>query len=1451
MSRYVGVVPPLRSLRNRRIALYNQDAPIERRLRAVLPTPSETTRRAVAAARKLMSRPVAVPHPAVPQGGSRIVRAVIPRNRGGQYPREEKEREVKEPERPPPLPPKKPKRLRNREEVKDNIPEGPPINAPASHLIQYIESLINSGLYYGRRDIIDIIEQYLEQVSRTRSKYLVDMSYTTRAYRNSDGAIIHLPKDEYKVVEKKYMLNVPGVYRILKMLRDQGYEDYVSKGDDVFYSDNFDDFAGFDPNTMTVNISEIRRPDKPLQKSGGAWPFINRSILDLRFAQMSPSDDKVQPYLDRLMKGKFEFEEEDEKIEDLDDFDEIKDSKSEDKLDQTVFEGYIDNLNKMNSECCFIHALRQADVCEDHIKKFKMSTDGKADFAINNIKEIAEMLGRQIKLSKLDEVIDRETGKRIGFRETRSVPYGTKTELPAIDMALAFNHFFYNPKMFSRHFMNYYCDPERKHIIMDRMGSHPTPELFPTQYFEDNHGKWSLREDCSKIRVHTAVWKLLEAGYMDDFHPVVKMHVFLRDKKFVEDHDTLNFCANEQKEFEFIRRKTNPYVVFTADTETDTIGDPVQQEELEVLMRCFFDDMEEFNSKNPQHKVNSAEQIAELKKLFKLKVKDRTSHRAVLYGAYLTDVHYQRFGISSKFVPSKPFIERVRPEMEELAFTNWINYIADQTKHAEDHLIHNNAKYAETAKEKDKFGHWKRKRNCGVEAKVYFHNAKYDVTVLAKFLKISGIVALDTTLYSVTCYHNGVMITFIDSMKMVNTSLAKFGKTFNLPKRYRKKEMVSYAFHTFRNINRTRMPIKEYRSLLKPSQWKDFDAQMVRSITNEHYREEGVKNEFEINEEDWTFDPWKFYEFYLRYDLLVLAEGLKSFARQINDMTRQLTAKFALRDFENCPDPAQAFRERYDQEPTCRPFIIEESYDERKSSLWWDDKLGNLGEPEIDMFRFLTIASLAFYIVGYFGAYDGTYAVSGCLKKFIAKTANGGRVMANSKYQGKLINAECFPDQPRRDIMFLDARSLYPTAEYRLSKGYWFDDPPQNLRRGRSKSAYRYGFPLGKAKRIDGDVHVQFLKNRRSWDYYSVEVIIRQVPRHLDMPLICHRKDGESLEYLNEPLLTPTCMDRFTLEDYMKFHKITWDDVQILRGAYWDRGCNPRIGEIIELIYANRLVAQYEKNDVMSEVLKLIMNASYGKNLLKPRDYQVKIIRNDKWDKKNRVWLKDEGYNQFVYNYYHLIHSVQKINEFSWLFKIDQVDTSYNFCHLGSQILSMSKRIMNEVFNIAEDHKIPIFYTDTDSIAMFKDDIPKLSEEYNKKYGLVLCGKQMGQFHEDLDLELGDDKFRAVMTEFFAYGKKIYCGPLYYNDIETGLELRGYKMRMKGINKSGLEFMIAERFDGDPMALYVTLREYTLEFDLCKGKAMFDNVLLDHVRTLKRKIRSVGKGPIKEWPVEG
>ena len=97
-----------------------------------------------------------------------------------------------------------------------------------------------------------------------------------------------------------------------------------------------------------------------------------------------------------------------------------------------------------------------------------------------------------------------------------------------------------------------------------------------------------------------------------------------------------------------------------------------------------------------------------------------------------------------------------------------------------------------------------------------------------------------------------------------------------------------------------------------------------------------------------------------------------------------------------------------------------------------------------------------------------------------------------------------------------------------------------------------------------------------------------------------------------------------------------------------------------------------------------------------------------------------EKYVSYNYNY---IDSVLEVNDRYFIKTVKSVMSHFNYVHCGVEILSMSKRIMNKVFNCADDLNIKIYYQDTDSIHLNNDDVPKIVDLYKQKYNQELVGE--------------------------------------------------------------------------------------------------------------------------------
>lgn len=320
-----------------------------------------------------------------------------------------------------------------------------------------------------------------------------------------------------------------------------------------------------------------------------------------------------------------------------------------------------------------------------------------------------------------------------------------------------------------------------------------------------------------------------------------------------------------------------------------------------------------------------------------------------------------------------------------------------------------------------------------------------------------------------------------------------------------------------------------------------------------------------------------------------------------------------------------------------------------------------------------------------------------------------------------------------------DAVSLYPSAMARL-QGY-LQGTPKVIKNLEYKSIKKY-------------------------DGYFVEILIEKVNRKLKFPLMSKINDKGVRDWTNEMENEIFYCDKITLEELIKHHKIEY---KIIRGYYYDEGRNMNLKPTIEHLFNTRLEAKKKKNPI-EKVYKLIMNSCYGKCLLKPIDTETKYIGNS-------------GYKDFVSSNYNWVKECDYCKENdTWKIKLFKpINEHFNLVHCGVEVLSMSKRIMNEVMVLAEELDIDMYYTDTDSIHIDNSKIDYLATEFKKINGRDLIGKGMGQFHTDFDSNILKGEITAKRSIFL--GKKCYIDELVGS--ESG-DLVDYHIRLKGVPSASI-----------------------------------------------------------------
>lgn len=568
----------------------------------------------------------------------------------------------------------------------------------------------------------------------------------------------------------------------------------------------------------------------------------------------------------------------------------------------------------------------------------------------------------------------------------------------------------------------------------------------------------------------------------------------------------------------------------------------------------------------------------------------------------------------------------------------------------------------------------KNKNKNNIETIIYFHNLKYDYNVIKEYINILSICEKDNQIYQVKIMFKGFIILLNDSYKLISIPLSKFQETFNLPDNLKKQEAIAYTYYNENNKNITSININEYIKLLNPTDIDIFYDNLNKNV-----------KEFEYNIINKTFNPIKYYKYYLHYDVMVLREGLKVLKNSLYELS------------------------------------------------------------ELNMYNHLTISTIVDKSFKNYNSFCEVFNIKFNLRDFISKSIIGGRVCVNEKYLKKVI---------QKKIVDYDAVSLYPSAIFRLCE--------------------EIGLPKGKCKKII-NLNYDDIKN---YSHYVVKIKLLKINKKQQIPFIGVKNDIK-IDYINEvnePI--ELTVDKIALEDYINFHHI---EFEIIEGVYWNEGFNKLMGSKILELFNNRKTCkklakegiEISKNEVYEKLIKLMLNSVYGKTIMK-KSYNKKII------------VKNEVSEQYLYNNYHTIKSMKKLNTRQNIFDSYDMDTSSNYAHIGGLILSYSKRIMNEVMNIANDNNINIYYQDTDSMHMDYDDVEKLESLYLQKYNKILNGDNLGQFHSDFEISGQDKKFLTFSNASIFLGKKSYIDMLESRDKENNI-IYGSHIRLKGITKEGIK----------------------------------------------------------------
>ena len=226
--------------------------------------------------------------------------------------------------------------------------------------------------------------------------------------------------------------------------------------------------------------------------------------------------------------------------------------------------------------------------------------------------------------------------------------------------------------------------------------------------------------------------------------------------------------------------------------------------------------------------------------------------------------------------------------------------------------------------------------------------------------------------------------------------------------------------------------------------------------------------------------------------------------------------------------------------------------------------------------------------------------------------------------------------------------------------------------------------------------------------------------------------------------------------------------------------------------------------------IKLMMNTIYGKTCMTRCDNLVSLATAE----EARIAISKK---------FGLFKQVFTFGNGHSLIEFACYNKSYVKNHIGAMILEMSKRIINEALDIAQDNSMVMLYTDTDSLHMFKKDIPLLCEMYFEKYQRELVGSDLGQFHCDFaPLKCGHAN--PVSVKFVMLAPKVYC-----DELKCHCGLTGTHAKMKGIP----QFAIAAKKCGSVFGLYEYMCQgHEVKYNLNPPSKVRFSLRIGAVRTL-------------------
>lgn len=662
---------------------------------------------------------------------------------------------------------------------------------------------------------------------------------------------------------------------------------------------------------------------------------------------------------------------------------------------------------------------------------------------------------------------------------------------------------------------------------------------------------------------------------------------------------------------------------------------------------------------------------------------------------------------------------------------------------------------------------------------IYFHNMKFDVSLFCgiKNFKTIHKVEVGTAKYEQTCLYYDFKLKFVDSWKLIQKPLRDFPKMFNLET---KKEYMPYSVFTEENLLKRVISLKELKKIFNE---KEIEGKTYKEFI-EHMKkvQKETSNMFlkKINNEIY-FDLFEYNYYYLKYDVIVLTQGILSFGMILNKWNYIPVMSM------NPERKVKILFQKYIDEN------IEQNKIKQISKLIIE-KFNLDKKRSFNLFHYSTSSKLADDYLIKKGCYEGVSFIKNSVAQFIRKCIYGGQTICGYNKQHKyeikdqlekvkktnlklfkdenlkLIKSEKFIEELKEManqiknkqiskeeaingfskkyyknyISDYDGVSQYPSAMALMAgfiKGVPYlasEEEIAHINQGETVKNKLNRINLFLQSKNKKGCHafmaVKFKKfeKKSQFPLFTKQMKnINEVNNNLEENQKIKNTSKNMRQWVNELPDKVMHVDIYQLEAICLTHKVT--DCEFKHIIYFPEGYNNKINEVIKELFNIRKVYKKEKNP-MEEVCKVIMNSAYGRTIMKNDDNytEYKCCTSEElidYISLNNltcpVYVENQNINEKNENNYMIVHKNYNYEE-------------KNRAHIGTTILSYSKKLMLNATLIADQLGIILFYKDTDSMFTLYSEILKIMDAYKEKYNRSLDGQDLGQFHIDFSLKYFD-----------------------------------------------------------------------------------------------------------------